>query len=43
MKPGDTLGKIAKANGTSWQSLYAKNRGVVSNPNVIYVGQLLAV
>ena len=43
VKPGDTLGKIAAANGTSWQSLYAKNRGIVSNPNMIYVGQLLAV
>ena len=43
VKPGDTLGKIAKANGTSWQSLYAQNRGVVSNPNMIYVGQRLAV
>ncbi|GAB4079740.1 LysM peptidoglycan-binding domain-containing protein [Modestobacter muralis] len=43
VKPGDTLGKIAAANGTSWQSLYAKNRGLVNNPNRIYVGQLLAV
>jgi len=43
VKPGDTLGKIAAASGTSWQSLYAKNRGIVSDPNLIYVGQLLAV
>jgi len=43
VQPGDTLGKIAAANGTSWQSVYAKNRGVVSNPNLIFVGQLLAV
>ncbi|QXG76497.1 LysM peptidoglycan-binding domain-containing protein [Modestobacter sp. L9-4] len=43
VKPGDTLNKIAAANGTSWQSLYAKNRGIVSNPNLIFVGQLLAV
>ncbi|MEU2351308.1 transglycosylase family protein [Modestobacter sp. NPDC049651] len=43
VQSGDTLGKIAAKNGTSWQSLYAKNRGVVSNPNLIYVGQLLAV
>ena len=43
VQSGDTLGKIASANGTSWQALYAKNRGVVSDPNLIFVGQLLAV
>jgi LysM repeat protein len=43
VRPGDTLGKIAAAQGTSWQSLYAKNKGTVSNPNLIFVGQVLAV
>jgi len=43
VKSGDTLGKIAAAHGTTWQALYANNRGTVSNPNMIYVGQHLAV
>lgn len=40
---GDTLSKIAAKHGTTWQTLYAKNRGVVSNPNMIFVGQTLQV
>jgi transglycosylase-like protein/LysM domain-containing protein len=43
VQPGDTLGSIAAAQGTSWQALYAKNQGTVSNPNLIFVGQLLAL
>ncbi|GEL20496.1 LysM peptidoglycan-binding domain-containing protein [Pseudonocardia asaccharolytica] len=40
---GDTLSKIAAANGTTWQALYAKNHGALSNPNMILVGQVLQV
>lgn len=40
---GETLSKIASVNGTSWRILYNKNRGVVKNPNLIYVGQTLNV
>jgi LysM repeat protein len=43
VKAGDTLGKIAAAHGTSWQSLWSKNKGTVANPNMIYVGQKLAL
>jgi LysM repeat protein len=43
VQPGDTLAKIAAAQGTSWQSLYAKNNSTISNPNLIYVGQRIAV
>ncbi len=41
VRPGDTLSKIATRLGTTWQKLFAANRDVLSNPNVIYVGQHL--
>ncbi len=40
---GDTLSKIAARNGTTWQQLWDANQGVLSNPNVIRVGQTLNV
>jgi resuscitation-promoting factor RpfA len=43
VKAGDTLGKIAAAHGESWQQLWAKNKGTVANPNMIYAGQKLAL
>ncbi len=33
----------AAANGTTWQQLWERNRGTLSNPNVLRVGQTLAV
>lgn len=42
VRSGDTLGKIAARNGTTWRHLYDANRGVVRNPNVIFPGQRLA-
>ena len=43
VRSGDTLSRIAARNGTSWQALYAQNRDVLSNPNVLRVGQSLKV
>jgi LysM repeat protein len=43
VQSGDTLAKIAAANGTTWEALFALNQSTVSDPNVIYVGQQLAV
>jgi LysM repeat protein len=43
VRGGDTLAKIAAAHGTTWRELFAQNRSSVHNPNVIYVGQRLAV
>jgi LysM repeat protein len=45
VRPGDTLAKIARAQGVDggWQALYARNRDALSNPNVIRVGQQLAL
>ena len=41
VRAGDTLGRIAKTHGTTWQAL-AKLNGL-ANPNVIAVGQVLKV
>ena len=44
VQPGDTLGSIAAASGTTWQAVYAANRAVIGgNPNVLYVGEQLAL
>jgi resuscitation-promoting factor RpfA len=43
VQAGDTLAEIAAAHGTTWQALHELNQGSVSNPNVIQVGQVLAV
>ncbi|QJY46179.1 transglycosylase family protein [Pseudonocardia broussonetiae] len=43
VRSGDTLSKIAAAHGTSWQALFSANRDVISNPNVLRVGQSLDV
>jgi LysM repeat protein len=43
VRPGDTLATIAARHGTHWRVLFDRNRGVVSNPNMIYVGQVLTV
>ncbi len=42
VKSGDSLSKIAAANGTTWQKLYELNKGVIGgNPNLIRPGQEL--
>jgi resuscitation-promoting factor RpfA len=39
IKSGDTLAKIAKAQGySSWLSLYALNKDEIANPDLIFVG-----
>ena len=45
VKSGDTLASIATSLGVAggWDALYAMNRDRISNPNVIYVGEVLAV
>jgi LysM repeat protein len=43
VRRGDTLAKIAAAHGMSWRELHSRNRSSVSNPNMIHVGQRLAV
>lgn len=43
VRAGDTLSRIAAANGTTWQQLWAQNDDVLSNPNVLRVGQVINV
>ncbi|NHN56129.1 LysM peptidoglycan-binding domain-containing protein [Calidifontibacter sp. DB0510] len=43
VQAGDTLSKLAQrydVNG-GWQAIFANNRGTISNPNLIFVGQIL--
>ncbi|MCP2169304.1 LysM peptidoglycan-binding domain-containing protein [Goodfellowiella coeruleoviolacea] len=44
VQAGDTLSGIADKLGVSggWQELYQKNQGSISNPNLIFVGQVIA-
>ncbi len=43
VRSGDTLSSIARKHSVDggWKALYAANRGVVENPNRIYVGEKL--
>jgi resuscitation-promoting factor RpfA len=41
VQAGDTLSKIADAQGVSWRALWRANADEVSDPNMIYVGQEL--
>ena len=41
VKPGDTLSKIAKQYGTTYQKIALDNK--IANPNVIRVGQRLTI
>jgi len=45
VRSGDTLGRIASSQGVAggWRALYDANRGTVSNPNLIFVGQRLSL
>src|SRR3954447_4383853 len=45
VQSGDTLDKIARAQGVEggWQALWSINRSKIANPNLIYVGQQLAL
>lgn len=45
VRPGDTLGKLAdryQVDG-GWRALWAQNRNVVHNPDLIFVGQQLSI
>ena len=43
VQAGDTLSAIAAAHGVSWESLADANASTVSNPNLIYPGQVLEI
>ena len=41
VQAGDTLGTIGSKVGTDWKDLFAKNKGVLQDPNMITPGQQL--
>lgn len=45
VKPGDTLSELAVANHVKggWRALWSLNKGKVADPNLIFVGQRLAI
>ncbi|HEX2858295.1 MAG TPA: transglycosylase family protein [Propionibacteriaceae bacterium] len=45
VKSGDTLSEIAQANKVAggWQGLWQKNKATVTNPNLIFVGQVITL
>ncbi|MBA2446624.1 MAG: LysM peptidoglycan-binding domain-containing protein [Chloroflexi bacterium] len=46
VKPGDTLSAIAQqwyGNGNLWPRLFEANRDQISNPNLIFPGQVLRI
>ena len=43
---GDTLWRIAQkyyGSGFKWETIYEANKGVIRNPKMIYVGQVLLI
>ena len=39
IQKGDTLGKIAKHYGTTWQKIHEMNKDTIKNPDLIFPGQ----
>jgi len=45
VKAGDTLALIAQRQGVAggWEAIYQANKGTISNPNLIFVGQVITL
>ena len=46
VQKGDSLWKIAQeqlGSGARWDEIYEANRDTVSDPNLIFIGQILAI
>ncbi len=43
IKKGDTLGKIAKKYGTTWQKIFEMNKTIIKNPDLIFPGQKIKI
>lgn len=41
--PGDTVSKLARENGQTWQELWSRNLTQLPNPDVLAVGQTLSL
>lgn len=40
---GDSLSKIGKVHGVSWQTIYEANKDIIKNPDVIQPGWILKI
>ncbi|MBF4518429.1 LysM peptidoglycan-binding domain-containing protein [Flavobacterium sp. ANB] len=43
VKSGDSLSKIGKEHGVSWQAIYEANKDVIKNPDLIQPGWKLKI
>ncbi|MFH6995864.1 LysM peptidoglycan-binding domain-containing protein [Flavobacterium sp. FlaQc-48] len=43
VKSGDSLSKIGKAHGVSWEAIFEANRDIVKNPDLIQAGWKLKI
>lgn len=43
VKEGDSLSKIGKNHGVSWEAIFEANREIVKNPDLIQVGWKLKI
>jgi nucleoid-associated protein YgaU len=43
LENGDSLSKIGKAYGVSWQDIYEANKDIIKNPDLIEVGWKLKI
>lgn len=40
---GDSLSKIGKEHGVSWQAIYEANKDIIKNPDLVKVGWVLKI
>ncbi|NMM47408.1 LysM peptidoglycan-binding domain-containing protein [Marinigracilibium pacificum] len=43
IQPGDSLSKIGKKYGVSWQEIYEMNKDTIKDPDVIFPGQKIKI